>query len=86
MIKPIKDLRLNFFSEKEVNDIELMTSVLKENDLYYESLRLSSCGKSFNTFKCKNGEKHSQNEKHDIAFPFYCELRICVRYAKKTAL
>ncbi len=79
----MEDLRLRFFTQDEIDSRKRLALVLQENGLSHEAFRLESCGSKYNTFRCKNIQDHQESHRHDIAFPNYCEQRICDRCCGK---
>ena len=79
----MEDLKLRFFTQEEIDFRERLVPVLQENGLSHQAHRLKSCASQYNTFRCKSFEDHKESQRHDIAFPYYCEQRICDRCCKK---
>lgn len=75
----MEDVRLRYFSQEDIDFREKLMEVLLEDGLLPESFRFVACGAKFNKFECRDVESHKDYQKHAIAFPYYCEQRICDR-------
>ncbi len=79
----MEDLRLKYFTQDEIDFRDRLVPVLKENGLSHQAFRLESCASKYNTFRCRNIADHTASQKHDIAFLYCCEQRICDRCCMK---
>ena len=79
----MEDLRRRFFTQDDIDFRERLVPILEEDGLSHQAHRFEGCGRKYNTFRCKNIHEHKAKERHDIAFPYCCEQRICDRCCMK---